>query len=314
VAAKGGRGKKRNRKAPPPRRQGRKRLATFGAVTLAALIALATGLLVAWAPPDHTLASSEATPTPEAPGPTATPTPLVGPAAPATTLRLVAVASDGSPPPEPEPTPAAEPSSAIPTSPEGLRLWSHGDSTSYFMTIALYQIWRDQGGSPVTGADYKVSTGLARPDFFDWASFVGQEMARYNPDVAVLMVGGNDILQMGRHETYAARVGKVMDLMYREGRIVVWLGQPNFGPGREAMANGVHTLNAVFQEEAAKRPWVIYVDTFGITSWSDGSFAWEQADIFGNLVKIRHDDGVHFTSAGGRHLAVGIMGALFGPH
>jgi hypothetical protein len=103
-----------------------------------------------------------------------------------------------------------------------------------------------------------------------------------------------------------------MDLMQRDGRVVVWLGQPNFGPGRESLVERVPTLNAIFAEEAAKRPWVVYVDTFALTSWSDGSFAWEQTDVFGNLVKIRHDDGVHFTSAGGRHLAVGVMGALFG--
>ena len=286
-------------------------------MTVAVVVALVTGLLVAWAPPEHTRASSEPTPTTEPGTPVPTEVAPIGPTAPATMLRLAAVASDGGaaaePEPEPEPEPAGNGTANWPTSPEGLRIWSHGDSTSYFMTVALYQIWREKGGIPVAAADYKVSTGLARPDFFDWAAFVAQEMARHDPDVAVLMVGGNDILQMGRHETYAARVGKVMDLMYREGRIVVWVGQPNFGPGREAMAANVPTLNAIFQEEAAKRPWVVYVDTFGLTSWSDGSFAWEQADVFGNVVKIRHDDGVHFTSAGGRHLAVGVIGALFGP-
>lgn len=284
------------------------RLATLVAVLGAGVLAFAVGVLGAWTPPTATRASDDVTPTPAAPE---TPTPGEGPAEPEITLRVLALAYDGTPePPPPAPTP--EPGPLTGGSPEGLRLWSHGDSTSYFMTVALYQIWRDQGGVPVAGADYKVSTGLARPDYFDWPGFVAAEMARYDPDVAVLMVGGNDIMQMGNPETYRARVATVMDLMEREGRVVVWMGQPNFGPGREEMAQRVRDLNAIFAEEAAKRPWVVFVDTYALTSWSDGSFAWEQTDVFGNLVKIRHEDGVHFTSAGGRHLAVGVMGALFG--
>ena len=281
-------------------------LATLGAVIGAGLLAFAVGALTAWTPPTSTLASNEATPTEAAA--TATPTPGVGPAEASVAVRVIALAYDGTPEPPPPPPPgplAAE-------SPEGLRLWSHGDSTSYFMSLALHQIWRDQGGVPVAPADYKVSTGLARPDYFDWPSFVSAEMARYDPDVAVLMVGGNDIMQMGNPETYRGRVARVMDLMQRDGRVVVWLGQPNFGPGREEMAERVKELNAIFEEEASKRPWVVYVDAHALTSWSDGSFAWEQTDVFGNLVEIRHEDGVHFTSAGGRHLAVGVMGALFG--
>lgn len=310
------RGQANSRKARQAARQRRQRvrrvrLATIGAVVGAALLAFAVGAISAWTPPTRTLASNEATPT-TAPAPVETPTPGEGPAEPQVALRILEIAYDGTPePPPPPPTP--EPGPLAADSPEGLRLWSHGDSTSYFMTLALYQIWRDQGGIPVAAADYKVSTGLARPDYFDWPTFIAGEMARYDPDVAVLMVGGNDIMQMGNHETYRSRVARVMDLMQREGRVVVWLGQPNFGPGREAMAQRVTDLNAIFAEEAASRPWVVYVDTYVLTSWSDGSFAWEQDDVFGNLVKIRHDDGVHFTTAGGRHLAVGVMGALFGP-
>lgn len=302
------------RKRPPPRRRNRRfHLATFGAVLSAAFIALVVGLTTAWTPAHDTFASSDLTPS-ATPTPTATPvTPALGPSQPQTALRVLALAFDGTPEPAPEPPPPPPPGPTLPGSPEGLRLWSHGDSTSLYMTTALYQIWRTQGGTPVAPADYKISSGLSTPHFFDWPAFVSAEMARYNPDVAVIMVGGNDILQMGTRELYAGRVGRMMDLLHGESRVVVWLGQPNFGPGRDALAATVPVLNDIQREEAAKRPWVIYVDTFALTSWSDGTFAWEQTDVFGNLVKIRHDDGVHFTAAGGRHLAVGVMGALFGP-
>ncbi len=298
------------KRTPPRRRNHRLRLATFGAILTAAFIALVVGLTTAWTTARETSAFSDPTSTPS---PTATPVPpALGPAPPQASLRVLSVAFDGTPEPAPEPPPPP-PGPTLAESPAGLRLWSHGDSTSYFVTIALYQIWRDQGGTPVAPADYKISSGLATPHFFDWPAFVSAEMARYNPDIAVIMVGGNDILQMGTRERYAERVGRMMDLLHGESRIVVWLGQPNFGPGRDALAATVPVLNDIQREEAAKRPWVIYVDTFALTSLSDGTFTWEQSDIFGNIVRIRHDDGVHFTSAGGRHLAVGVMGALFGP-
>lgn len=297
--------KRKARQAPPPGQFRRTAaVALLGGIFLCALAVLA----VTGKAPAPTRADTAV------PAVTPTPLPDIGPNPPEVAVRLVGLAYDGTPEPlpTPTPTPTPTPGPARPASAEGLRLWSHGDSTSYWVTVALYELWRNEGGIPVAAADYKISSGLANATFFDWPNFASAEMARYDPDVAVVMLGGNDILQMGNRSTYAGRVGRMMDNMYREGRLVVWLGQPNFGPGHEDMAARVHDLNAVFQEEAEKRSWVLYVDTFWLTSWSDGSFAWEQPNVYGTYVKIRHEDGIHFSSAGGRHIAVAVMAAILG--
>lgn len=227
-------------------------------------------------------------------------------------LPVPGLAFDGTPEPTPTPAPTSTPEpSRLPASPQGLRLWSDGDSTSYFMTEALFAEWAANGGIPVRGADYKISSGLWRDDFFDWPAYIQSEMAIYDPDVAVFMVGANDANQVSSYEEYAVRVGRVMDLMYREGRLVVWVGQPCMG--NESLAATVPAVNSVFQEQAASRPWVLFVDTWVLTSWSDGPCSQYLPDETGLDQMIRYSDGIHFTGAGGRRLALGILAALFPP-
>lgn len=235
-------------------------------------------------------------------------------ASPTVSLRFPGLAFDGSPEPLPTPTPTPAPPPK-PASIEGLRIWSDGDSTSYFMTLALFAIASDRGAVPARAADYKISSGLQNTVFFDWRSYVAAEMALYDPDVAVFMVGANDAMQIRSYEDYAARVGAIMDLMNRPGRRVLWLGQPNMRPNpalgyNPALADAIAPLNQVFIAEAAKRPWVTYVDCYALTSFSEGSFADSLPDDDGIERELRAADGIHFTSAGGRRLALGALAAL----
>lgn len=244
------------------------------------------------------------------------PQPVAAAAPPATReirLRFPSLAYDGTPEPTPVPTPAPPPPPPAPTI-EGQRVWSHGDSTSYYMTVAIYAQASAAGGSPVEAADYKISSGLLNPAFFDWPSFIGQEMAAYNPDLAVFMIGANDAMQIRSYEDYAARVGAVMDLMYRPGRVLVWMGQPNMQPNpalgyNPALVDRIPAINEVFRDEAAKRSWVVYVDTWALTSWSDGTYAPVLPDENGVEQALRAPDGIHFTPAGGRRLALAALAA-----
>uniref|UniRef100_UPI002ADD4A8E DUF459 domain-containing protein n=1 Tax=Tepidiforma sp. TaxID=2682230 RepID=UPI002ADD4A8E len=195
--------------------------------------------------------------------------------------------------------------------PAGVRIWSDGDSTSYYLTVALFAEWAARGGVPVRQASYQISSGLWRPDFFDWPAYLAAEMARYDPDVVVFMVGANDANQVTSSEVYAARVGAVMDLLYRPGRVVVWVGQPNMG--RPDLAASIPRINAIFQEQAAARPWVLYLDTWTLTSAPGGGYTDTLPDEYGIPRLARLSDGVHFTPAGGRILALAVVAALLEP-
>jgi len=101
-----------------------------------------------------------------------------------------------------------------------------------------------------------------------------------------------------------------MDEMRAEGRLVVWVGQPNMGPNRPDLQARVPALNAIFQEEAGKRPGVLYVDIWSLTSDANGAYAPFLPNEDGSVVLIRANDGVHFTPEGGRRLAVAVMNAI----
>jgi hypothetical protein len=39
---------------------------------------------------------------------------------------------------------------------------------------------------------FQISTGLSRPDYYDWPAHLEQDMAAVDPRVVVLLVGAND--------------------------------------------------------------------------------------------------------------------------
>src|SRR5690606_26183039 len=69
-----------------------------------------------------------------------------------------------------------------------------------------------------TTLDYKLSSGLARPDFYDWPARFRQEIPRVDPDIVVVTFGGNDAQPIGGNavdsdawrQEYGRRVGEVM--------------------------------------------------------------------------------------------------------
>lgn len=194
----------------------------------------------------------------------------------------------------------------------GIRLWSDGDSTSYFMSAALIEMASSLGAVPVQpAAEYKVSSGLMNPAFFDWPAYISAQFAEMRPAVAVFMVGANDASSSLPYDLYHQRVGDLMDLMRAPFRSVIWVGQPHMG--RPDLEPVIPDMNRIFAEEAAKRPWVTYVDVYGVTSAADGSYAAYLPDAAGVVQLMRASDGVHFTPAGGRLLADRVLRAILAP-
>ncbi len=137
----------------------------------------------------------------------------------------------------PKATTTTLPPVRTPTAADPLRVLVAGDSLVGWIAPALEQ--ELPAGDPVQVIDdWKGSTGLVRPDFFDWPARIEQDMAEHDPDVVVLGFGGNDtqnlttddgILQLGTPEweaEYQRRIGEVLDLIEAPGRTVYWIGLP----------------------------------------------------------------------------------------
>lgn len=189
----------------------------------------------------------------------------------------------------------------------GVRIYANGDSTSYFMSVAVLQGAVAQGAVQVQPApEYQISSGLNNTSYFDWYGYLSAQMALYDPSVVVFMVGANDAHPGIDLNAYRQRVGAMMDQF--KSRRLIWAGQPNMG--RADLAAAIPGMNQVFREEAEKRPWVTYVDTWALTSDASGAFNPYMTDAAGAVILGRADDGVHFTSAGGAILGQAVLAAI----
>lgn len=208
--------------------------------------------------------------------------------------------------------PAATPAPPTPTAPapatggsvDGLTIWSGGDSMSYFMTVALFAAAEAEGVQPVAPASYVVSSGLWPGGPYDWFPRIEADMAAFDPDIAVFMVGANDANAAAADPAgYARLVGEAMDLF--EGRRVYWVGQPPMG--REDLQASIPVVNRIFAEEAAKRDFVTFVETWPIMAEADDSMLWY--DDAGALLRAE-TDGIHVTPTGGTRMAQPVIAAV----
>ena len=223
-------------------------------------------------------------------------------------------------------TVAVEPESTGPPSVDNpSKVFIVGDSDAG--TFGPYlQSLLDGTGIVTTELDYKVSSGLARPDFYDWPAEIDAQLPAVDPDIVVATFGGNDAqgLSVASGEfivgdpvgneaewttEYQARVGAVMDQLLAGGRTVIWVGIPNDD-------NPDVTARMAIQDKAAKaaaaeRPDVVFIDTWKRFSGRDGGWAEFVIDPRDGQGKdVRADDGFHLNQNGAEILAIDIAQAI----
>lgn len=160
----------------------------------------------------------------------------------------------------------------------------------------------------------KPTSGLARPDFFDWAAEVEGLLERHEPNLVIAMFGGNDGQRMAStdlsgkpvqmsagdawaHE-YQSRVSAFARKVRGEGRTVFILSPTNRRPrfAREKMQK----VRAAQREALEGMDNVTWIDMFPLSSDADGEWLKEGTDVNGDLVNYRRPDGIHLTPAGGQ--------------
>lgn len=187
-----------------------------------------------------------------------------------------------------------------------------------------------QTGVATVRLEYKTSSGLARPDFFDWPAFMHQIVPESNPDVVVVTFGGNDAQGLSNPDKtwvvahppaaggddadwkaeYGRRVGEAMDYLSKGNRTVVWVGIPNAKDPQTTARMKVQ--DEVVRAEAAKRTSnVVFVDTWARFSGRNGGWAEYVIDPRDQVGKdVRADDGFHLNVTGAEILALDISEAV----
>ena len=155
----------------------------------------------------------------------------------------------------------------------------------------------------------RLSTGLARPDYFNWPGEMRHIVEVYRPDLTIVMIGENDnqdlkssnghvVQPIGTFDwpaAYRERVKRFARIATSRGGHVVWVGLPNVRD--ESRSPFIQRQNEIFEDVANELPNVAYFDTWDTFARSDGGYTAYYRD--GNNVKlVREDDGVHFNSDG----------------
>ncbi len=167
------------------------------------------------------------------------------------------------------------------------------------------------------------STGMARPDYFDWNARALELKADFRPDLVIAQFGGNDGQGLTDRDTgravarfftddwdavYGARLEAFVDLFSDDAVPVVILGMP-------AMRNAYHQskmarINAVTRT-ACDRAGAYFVDTFAMTADAAGN-PLARADVDGRPRIVHAADGMHLSRYGSDMVAAGIVDTLAG--
>lgn len=227
------------------------------------------------------------------------------------------VATATAPPAAPTPTP--QPTIRAPAAGAPLRLWVGGDSLAIRFGESLVRI-ADDSGMIDARLDARISTGLARPDYFDWPQELARVTGENDPDIMVMLFGSNDSQGImdpagevfrahseGWQAEYRRRVAQTMDMVAAPDRLVVWVGLPPMRDGD--FSARLAEIDRIYREEADHREGVIYVDTWRLFSDNGGHYI-AYLDDGGNVAQVREPDGVHLTRAGGDRLADAVMQAI----
>jgi hypothetical protein len=230
------------------------------------------------------------------------------------------------PPPATVPAPSPHHRHTAPPKPlftaaHPLRVWVGGDSLAEIPGQALQRVG---GALDVVGVESRLSTGLARPDLYNWFTRIEQVPRQLRPTVAVLSFGADDAhdflagvpagtkvgpLGSATWDTeYGRRVDGVTSELIAKGIFVVWLGLPN--TDHHGFRASFPIVNAIIEKAVAAHPGrATFVDTWKLLSDTHGRYA-SYLRVHGKLTLMRLSDGTHYTPAAGDLIAAQLLRQL----
>jgi hypothetical protein len=194
----------------------------------------------------------------------------------------------------------------IPTERDRLRVVVVGDSLSQGLAPALAELF-DPSSARVLSLG-RISTGLARPDYFNWQAALRRIVDEVRPDVVFVLLGTNDdqpivtsegTVDLGTTDwtyAYRERAAAFVREATSAGTRVVWVGIPVMAE-RERW-DFYRRLNDIYADTAAADPLAAYVDAWRLLETRDGGYAAYLRNERGVLQEMRAGDGFHFTPNG----------------
>ncbi|MDC9824979.1 DUF459 domain-containing protein [Devosia sp. ZB163] len=156
------------------------------------------------------------------------------------------------------------------------------------------------------------SSSFVRPDFFDWPAEINKQIAANSFDIAVVMIGINDRQKMRLNDVpygsltpewtteYSARVTGVIKALRAASKPTIWVGLPPMEAPK--FGNAMIQVNEI-QRLAVFSGGAEFLDIYEKFATEEGGYTARGPDLNGNQVRMRKDDGIHFSAAGADKLA-----------
>ena len=186
-----------------------------------------------------------------------------------------------------------------------------GDSVMFDLGIQLQYTMKEKYNIADTKLDYKVSSGLNRIDYYDWYARTKEIIQDYQPDVVIILFGGNDTQDItdfqGKYRAiatkewqtaYQERVEKYAKLLDSSSvRKVYWVGQSI--SNKSWYAKLFPMMNDIYKNASKSSKKIEFISTWDTFSEA-GKFAPMVADKSGKRGYVKVNDGVHFTAHGAK--------------
>lgn len=159
----------------------------------------------------------------------------------------------------------------------------------------------------------RYSTGLARPDYFDWIEKAEELSESFSPDVVIAQVGGNDCQHLSDHQgqlvarfwthewdqLFSERLTEFIEIFQSGGAEVVTLGLPIV---RESgFSKRASRLNSI-TESVSSQMGAKFVSLWEMTQSTAGEYR-SELKLNGRTRSLRADDGIHLSLYGSNYVA-----------
>jgi hypothetical protein len=196
----------------------------------------------------------------------------------------------------------------VPTTTRRLRVVVVGDSLAAGLGYFAERVFRPR--LVRVSRQGRISTGLARPDYFNWPLAMRRIVDAFDPDLVIVMLGENDhqsiqtvsghaVAQLGTGDwpaAYRERVLQMMRIATSRGGKVVWAGLPMSSDA--ARREHAQRQNDIYEVAASISPNAVYFDAWERFQDPKGGGYTAYFREGNHYLLIREGDGLHFNAAG----------------
>jgi len=213
------------------------------------------------------------------------------------------------------------PSLATGKLPSPRKLLVVGDSLAIGLSLSLRRSMAELENVELI-EEGKVSSGLANPKYYDWGKALRVFLDKYKPDIVVIMMGANDAKYINVNEkprpagsanktwpeVFSMRVENFLDALQEKNIRNYWIGLPIMGDA--PYAKQAEIMNDIVKVECGKFNTSRFLETWNLLADIQGNYSTFLPNEKGVKIKVRANDKVHFTVAGGDILAQSFLSAI----